>query len=418
MLLLCRILFQLTLLGVLGTQVAKVEDFITGIAGDGVRLPCCFISDTRNLNLVQITWLKKAATRDVNLAVYNPQFGISYPDGSNRFSLSNATPTDCTLTINPLQLSDEGLYYCEVNTFPNGKHESKTNLTVLVKPLTELLAVPAAASFSEAPVAHCTAANGKPAAVITWSDRIPGNATFTRMENTNGTVTVLSQYRIIPNRMDDGKNVTCFISHNAFTDAMDLTVALSIRYRPEITIRGYDGNWYVKSSNRSLECLAKANPPVRSYRWTMSTGSLPPTVHVKDNRLFITQIDYSVNGTWICEATNAIGKGRSEITVVVKAMDSRTAVHFTGEPFASTLAYIVVGTLVTVLLIVVSVTITVTKTRRETSVTRKEVKVHPENDREFAVFATLNLKVVDNATSSSKEARNQEATVVADLSAD
>ncbi|XP_072910939.1 nectin-1-like isoform X3 [Hemitrygon akajei] len=320
MLLLCRILFQLTLLGVLGTQVAKVEDFITGIAGDGVRLPCCFISDTRNLNLVQITWLKKAATRDVNLAVYNPQFGISYPDGSNRFSLSNATPTDCTLTINPLQLSDEGLYYCEVNTFPNGKHESKTNLTVLD--------------------------------------------------------------------------------------------------RPEITIRGYDGNWYVKSSNRSLECLAKANPPVRSYRWTMSTGSLPPTVHVKDNRLFITQIDYSVNGTWICEATNAIGKGRSEITVVVKAMDSRTAVHFTGEPFASTLAYIVVGTLVTVLLIVVSVTITVTKTRRETSVTRKEVKVHPENDREFAVFATLNLKVVDNATSSSKEARNQEATVVADLSAD
>ncbi|XP_072123313.1 nectin-1-like [Mobula birostris] len=414
MLQLCWILFQFTFLGVLGIQMVKVEDFITGIAGNEVRLPCCFTSDTRNLNLVQITWLKKAETGNVNLAVYNPQFGTSYPDGSNRFSLTNTTPADCTLTIDPLQLSDEGLYYCEVNTFPSGKHESKTNLTVLVKPLTELLVVPAVASFSKAPVAHCTAANGKPAAVISWSDRIPGNATFIRMENANGTVTVLSQYRIMPTRMDDGKNVTCLVSHNAFTNVMDLTVALSIRYRPEVTIRGYNGNWYVKSSNHSLECLAKANPPVTSYHWTMSTGFLPPTVHVKDNHLFITQIDYSVNGTWICEATNVIGKGRNEISVVVKEMDSRVA----GQLFASTLVYIVVGTLVTVLLIVALITILVMKTRRATSATRKEVKVHPANDREFAVLATLNVKVVDNASSSSKEARNQEATVVADLSID
>ncbi|XP_051901383.1 nectin-1-like [Pristis pectinata] len=411
---LCSVLFQLSFFAVLGAQIVKVEDFVTGIAGDEVRLPCYFIHYTRNLTLVQVTWLKKSRIGNVNLAVYNPQFGTSYPNGSDRFSLINVTAPNCTLTINPLQLSDEGLYNCEVNTFPNGKQESQTNLTVLVKPLTEVVMVRADAVSSEVPVANCTAANGKPAADITWSDRIPGNVTFTRIANADGTVTVLSQYKIIPTSKDDGKKVACLVSHKAFTDVMNLTVTFSVRYPPEVTITGYDGNWYVKSSRHSLECLSKANPPVTSYHWTMSTGPLPPTVQVKRNRLFITYVDYSLNGTWVCEATNAIGKGRGEVAIVVQELDSRIA----GESFASTLVYITVGTLVVVLLIAVSLTMVVKKTKRRIPDTKEEVNSCPRKDNDFVVFATLNLKVSENSHSSRKEDHNPETTVHADISID
>lgn len=37
---------------------------------------------------------------------------------------------------------------------------------------------------------------------------------------------------------------------------------------PEVTIKGFDGNWYLQRMDVKLTCKADANPPATEYRWT------------------------------------------------------------------------------------------------------------------------------------------------------
>ncbi|XP_067874536.1 nectin-1-like isoform X2 [Heterodontus francisci] len=403
---------QLVLSPVVVTQKIKVDSSVTGNAGEELMLPCHFINNDSNLTVVQVTWLKKAEAENENLAVYNPHFGTSYPATTGRITFNNANSQNCTLAINPLELDDEGLYSCEVNVFPTGKQESQTNLTVLAKPMNGAVAVPAEAGLSETSIASCTAANGKPAAVVTWIAKVAGKVTSTRIENPNRTVTVISQYRIVPTRKDNGENVTCVVSHKALSDRVSLPVTLSVRYPPEVTITGYDGNWHLNRRKVNLRCIVEANPPATSYRWTMTTGPVPENARVEGNHLFIRQVDYSVNGTWVCEATNAVGKGKGEIAVVVREMDALSA----GESFGSTVVYIVIGTVIGVLFIAVLLSVVIVKKRRTIDDTKPEAKPSPQQQRsQITVFATLNLNVLDTVNSSTRENHEREATINADV---
>ncbi|XP_069796143.1 nectin-1-like isoform X1 [Narcine bancroftii] len=398
--------FQLFFSGALGVQTIAEEGLLVGRAGDEMSLPCSFAGTFMNLTLVQVTWLKKTDGGNVNLAVYNPQYGMSYPSRSSRVTMANSPTLSYTLTITPLQLSDQGLYNCEVNTFPDGKLEFLTDLTVLVKPLSKVAAVPAEAAPLEVPVANCTAANGKPAAGIAWIMGIPGNITNTRIDHADGTVTVHSQYKIIPSSSDDGRSMTCLVTHKAFAEVVNLTVTLSVSYPPEVIITGYNGNWYMKNTNHSLRCNAKANPPVTSYHWTISTGSIPPTVQNMGDHLIITLVDYSLNGTWTCEATNSIGRGRGEISIVVKEPDFATA----GEPFGSTVIYLVVGILVAVLIAVVLLTLARKKVRQRVADSKEKVNSCQRKGSEFVVLATVSLKVMDCSHPSKRENCDPETT--------
>ncbi|XP_043541402.1 nectin-1-like, partial [Chiloscyllium plagiosum] len=130
--LICRVLFiQLAISTAAIAQRIVVADFMTGIAGEQLDLPCLFIYDETSLQVVQATWLKHREGTDENIAVYNPLFGMSYPTMSGRVRFHNATSGNCTLTVHPLELEDQGVYSCEVNVFPSGKFESRTELTVL-----------------------------------------------------------------------------------------------------------------------------------------------------------------------------------------------------------------------------------------------------------------------------------------------
>ncbi|XP_067831549.1 nectin-1-like isoform X2 [Heptranchias perlo] len=405
------LIFQLALSTVVAAQNIKVDEFITGNVGEELMLPCHFINNDPNLTVVQVTWLKKAEPMNQNLAVYNPHHGTSYPAESKRITFKDPTSQNCTLIINPLALGDEGLYSCEVNAFPTGKQESQTNLTVQVKPTSDVLALPTEAGWLEAPVANCTAANGKPAADVTWIVKVPGNVTSTQIENPNGTVTIISQYRIVPTSNDNGEIVTCVVSHRALTDPVNLAVTLSVRYAPEVTITGYDGNWHLNRPKVSLKCIAKANPPATSYQWKRTTGPLPDDVQVQGDHLFIKQVDYSVNGTWVCEATNAIGKGEGDIEVLVRELDSLSA----GMAFGSIVAYIVTATVVVVLFAAVLLTVVMVKKRRRIDDIKTEAISPPQKASQITVYATLNLNVLDGANSPRRENGDPEATVYADI---
>ncbi|XP_060708523.1 nectin-1-like isoform X2 [Hemiscyllium ocellatum] len=310
----CQVL--LTQLAISTAAIAQriiVADFMTGIAGEQLDLPCLFIYNETSLRVVQATWLKRGEGTDENIAVYNPLFGMSYPTRSGRIRFHNATSGNCTLTVHPLKLEDQGVYSCEVNVFPSGKFESRTELKVLDP--------------------------------------------------------------------------------------------------PDVRIIGYDGNWQINQHNVSLSCLADANPPATSYHWTMSSGVVPERARIAGDQLIIDQVDYSVNGTWICEATNELGKGRGEIVIVVREPDSLRA----GKLYGSTIVFIVTGTIIGTLIIIVSLAIVIAKKQKTIEDGKSDARPITRKRSHITVFATLNLNVLDGASSSKTEVNETGATVNADV---
>lgn len=52
------------------------------------------------------------------------------------------------------------------------------------------------------------------------------------------------------------------LSHDAFFDDFPVDA-------PQVSIEGFDGNWYVKRADVKLVCKADSNPPPSFYRWGM-----------------------------------------------------------------------------------------------------------------------------------------------------
>lgn len=73
-------------------------------------------------------------------------------------------------------------------------------------------------------VATCTSANGKPPSVVSWETRLKGEAEYQEIRNPNGTVTVISRYRLVPSREAHQQSLACIVNYH-----MD-------RFRESITI--------------------------------------------------------------------------------------------------------------------------------------------------------------------------------------
>ncbi|XP_061734512.1 nectin-1-like isoform X2 [Nerophis ophidion] len=163
-------------------------------------------------------------------------------------------------------------------------------------------------------VATCVSANGKPPSVIKWDTRLKGEATFQETRNQNGTVTVRSNYVLLPGRETHKQKLTCIVTYRneRFSDS----VVLNVQHEPQVKIEGFDSNWYLNRQNVQLTCQADANPPVTVYQWKLLNGSLPSNVEIRNNSLFFKgPVTYDLAGTYVCHATNGIGTRSSMVDV-------------------------------------------------------------------------------------------------------
>lgn len=64
-------------------------------------------------------------------------------------------------------------------------------------------------------VATCVSANGKPPAVISWDTELDGEAKSEEIRNTDGTITVRSDYIMIPSREAHEQRLTCISTYNS-----------------------------------------------------------------------------------------------------------------------------------------------------------------------------------------------------------
>lgn len=74
-------------------------------------------------------------------------------------------------------------------------------------------------------VATCTSANGKPPSVLSWETRLKGEAEFQEIRNPNGTVTVISRYRLAPSREAHRQPLACVVNYH------------TERFRESVTVR-------------------------------------------------------------------------------------------------------------------------------------------------------------------------------------
>lgn len=125
-------------------------------------------------------------------------------------------------------------------------------------------------------VATCVSANGKPPSVIKWDTRLKGEATFQETRNQNGTVTVRSNYVVVPSRETHKQKLTCIVTYRneKITDSVVLNVQcknlhsyiiqLTTRWCPALCRSEQMHSSCVSSYNQALIRIvySKQAPPV------------------------------------------------------------------------------------------------------------------------------------------------------------
>ncbi|XP_044190899.1 PVR cell adhesion molecule related 2 like isoform X2 [Thunnus albacares] len=301
-------------------QKVRVEEELEAYPTESVELRCQFIDGGGRTKLTQVSWIWEPidGQRD-NIAVFHPVYGQSFPNLSfkDRVVFLHNTLENPSIRISDLRMSDAGRYTCEYATYPSGNEQGTTTLIMLAKPKNSANVVTVQAGTKSVVVAQCEAADGKPAATIKWLASVGGNHSTSTTNGPDGTVTVRSEYRLVPTPADNGREVTCMVEQRTQDRPWVHPVKLSVEYPPSVTIEGYDHNWYVGRSDAVLLCTANANPAPTTVTWTAVSGPLPDTVVVDGNKLTVRKVDDAVNTTFICEVENKHGTSKHQITTIV-----------------------------------------------------------------------------------------------------
>ncbi|XP_029519335.1 poliovirus receptor-like isoform X2 [Oncorhynchus nerka] len=302
-------------------QRVRVETEVEAYPTESVDLRCQFV-DGGNTKLTQVSWIWEPTEgqRD-NIAVFHPTYGESFPESpfSGRVRFIQGTLTSPSITITSLKMADAGRYTCEYATYPSGNEQGTTNLVMLAKPKNSASPVVVQASTSGEPVvvAQCEAADSKPAATIKWMGAVGGTENTTSVKGPDGTVTVRSEYLIVPTPEDNGKEVTCIISQRTQDKPQTFPMKLAVEYPPTVSIVGYDNNWYIGRTDAVLTCQATGNPAPTTVTWTVMSGPMPDTVQINANKLIVRKVDEAVNTTFVCEVKNRLGVSKHQVTTAV-----------------------------------------------------------------------------------------------------
>ncbi|XP_059693524.1 nectin-3 isoform X4 [Haemorhous mexicanus] len=329
-----------------------VDPHVTAIWGKKVALKC--IIDV-NETITQVSWEKIYGKSSQTIAVHHPEYGISIQgEYQGRVAFKNYSLTDATIILKNVSFSDAGEYVCKAVTFPLGNTQSSTTVTVLVEPVVSLKKGPNPLidGANRTVAATCTAATGKPAAQIDWEGGL-GEMESTSTLFPNETVTVVSHYVIVPTRFARGRHITCVVRHPAFEKEIRYPYVLDIQYAPEVSVTGYDGNWFIGRGNVQLKCNADANPLPMDFMWTRMDGQWPEGLLAVNNTLqFSSPLTYNYTGTYICKVTNALGQKSDQKTIYILDMPFKqtSSVAVAGAVIGAVLALFIITIFVTVLL--------------------------------------------------------------------
>ncbi|XP_030404424.1 nectin-3 [Gopherus evgoodei] len=329
-----------------------VDPHVTAVWGKNVTLKCIIeINET----ITQISWEKVHGKSTQTIAVHHPEYGFSVQgEYQGRVSFKNYSLTDATIILNNISFSDSGEYVCKAVTFPLGNAQSSTTVTVLVEPIVTLTKGPNSLidGKNQTVAAICTAAAGKPAADVDWEGGL-GEMESSSTSFPNETVTVVSQYKLIPTKFARGRRITCVVRHPALEKEMRYPYTLDILYAPEVSVTGYDGNWFIGREHVQLRCNADANPLPMEFTWTRLDGQWPEGLMSSNNTLhFNSPLTYNYTGTYVCKVTNSLGQRSDQKSIYILDVPFKqtSSVAVAGAVIGAVLALFIITIFVTVLL--------------------------------------------------------------------
>ncbi|XP_048848743.1 hemicentin-1-like isoform X2 [Brienomyrus brachyistius] len=294
------------------SAIRVVNGPVSVTEGGSANLSCRLTETDEDLQ--QVTWQKR--TREIpqnhNFLVILPPRDVTHVNGLvNRVRfIGNLTMKTGSIQISNVSLRDEGVYTCIFTVFPSGPHQTETRLTVHVRPVVTVTpAAPLVVGGEIGVLATCIAANGRPAAGVSWrTDQLDGpteiqnNAT----QNPNGTTTVRRSLLVTPTRSMNGREVQCVVNHTSLEHDEIVPYRISVHYAPQsvnITLNGRS------SEGPVFQCDVDANPAPTRYTWSrVDSEVLGPSLRPEGGRLVFLKRDPGLNGLYVCEASNQYGR--------------------------------------------------------------------------------------------------------------
>ncbi|XP_053298090.1 nectin-3-like protein [Pleuronectes platessa] len=313
----------LSITGLCCSQVV-VPHRVSAVLGKNVTLECRVEMDLvteTNLTLTQSSWERRLPSGSVTLAVYSPKFGSSIPELSHRLHFRSPSFYDATIVLENVGFADVGIYTCKAATFPMGNFQASTTLNVLVEPKVYVSAGSTALidGGNETVVATCIAERARPPAEVSWESNLFGQSEVQLFDEVNGTTSTQVRYLWQPTRHVQGHALTCVVRHPALLTDFRIPYQINVQFAPDISVVGYDGDWFVGRENVQMTCKANANPPAHHFRWIRLDSEMPEGVEIRNSTLlFLRPLQRKDSGVYRCEVANDINLRSRDVRILIQ----------------------------------------------------------------------------------------------------
>uniref|UniRef100_A0A3B1J5A4 Cell adhesion molecule 3 n=1 Tax=Astyanax mexicanus TaxID=7994 RepID=A0A3B1J5A4_ASTMX len=248
-----------------------------------------------------------------NTAQQTLYFGEKRALRDNRIQLHKSTPTELSITISDVQLSDDGEYTCSIFTMP--VRTARATVTVLGMSVSVFLSVFLC-------VWVCVFTKNGPAP--------DGRPNMVESNPNEPTYTVSSSLELPVTRDDNNAMIACAVDHPSISNGDKRTEQpLSVLFSPSVTIKP-ENDLPREGEKFYLQCVGFGNPEPTLFTWKKKEGELPPQVKADGAFLRFEALNKSDNGAYLCQTDNGIGEGEQEYTLHVQdptAMSTSSVDH-------------------------------------------------------------------------------------------
>ncbi|VDI58254.1 Hypothetical predicted protein, partial [Mytilus galloprovincialis] len=216
------------------------------------------------------------------------------------------TSSDYHLIISNLTEKNVGHYKC----FQSGNLRAEFNLEMKVAPseiqILNKNGIDIAVGYENEDL-HivCYATGGIPEGKLYWKET---DITFTR----TSCIWPWANLTFVPLVKHDGKILTCAVTHEMLDVEKEVSVKLSVQYKPKIDIFTHPKGVIIEDDKIELKCRDQSSPPKTNITWK------------KDGQILSFESEYIIaksrindSGIYTCTAVNIVGQVEKDILILV-----------------------------------------------------------------------------------------------------
>lgn len=227
---------------------------------------------------------------------------------------------DWHLSIDPVELGDEGEYQCQVlSTDPAQTIRSTTARLEVRAPCSAPSIEPdgeLALEEGTTTSLSCSCAGARPPARLEWrwGQEVVGlgNSTVSKEPGTLLTYRTVSVLQLKARQDQDGRVMSCGVVGVAASQA---EVTLTVTFPPRVVVEGAGpGARLMMGSQAELECRAEARPGVEQWGWSLAGRE----VENGSSHLVVENLYQELQGAKVeCWAENSLGRGEAEVELFI-----------------------------------------------------------------------------------------------------